>query len=183
LYIKRQIFEVPPEGNFPAVITTVADLGLQESNWQGEINRAYKIGLAFELVGKTTTDGRPFAVFDRVNCSLHEKSRLAPIVSAALGTVPNELDPRDLLGHPVLVRVVHKDGQDGKVWANIGSVTPIPDGMAIPTTDTPLLYFDLAEPDDAVYQKLPALFRKLIENRVNAEVPVTEETPAVDVPW
>ena len=56
-------------------------------------------------------------------------------------------------------------------------------GMDIPSTDTPLLHFDLESPDQAVYQKLPALYRKLIEGRVNAEAPVSEETPAEDVSW
>ena len=181
--IKKSVFEIAPEGNFPAVITTVADLGLQELKWQGEVTQAYRVGITFELVGRTTVDGRPFAVFLAVNCSLHEKSRLAPIVSAVLGAIPDDLDPRELLGKSALVQVTHRDGQDGKVWSNIGSVTSIPDGMAVPTTATPLFHFDLDSPDPAVYQRLPALFRKLIENRVKPEPPGSEEAPDDDVPW
>jgi hypothetical protein len=162
-------FELAPAGNHLALITTVADLGFQKTSWNGETKYFYKLGITYELAGKKTSEGKPFAVFDTVKVSLHEKSRLCNIVQAALGVTLEELDPKDLLGKPFLVQVVHRTDGQGRTWANIGAVTPLPDGMKAPETGTPLLYFDLEQPDAEVFQKLPALFKKRIEQRVQEE--------------
>jgi hypothetical protein len=98
--------------------------------------------------------------------SLHEKAKLHDIVRAALGKVPDELDLQQLLGRPVLVEVIHRKDSQGRTWANIGSVTRPPQGLEVAPTKTELLFFDLDNPDPAVFQKLPALFRKKIEGRI-----------------
>lgn len=159
-------FELAPAGNHLAVITTMADLGIQETSWGGDTRRSHKLGITYELAGKKTSEGNPFAVFDTVNVTLFERSRLYEPVQAALGNVPEELDAKDLLGKPVLVSVVHRTDGQGRTWANIGAVTPLPDGMEAPKTETALLNFDLEQPDPEVFKKLPALFRKRIEQRV-----------------
>lgn len=180
---KKGDFELAPAGTFAARITTVADLGVQRSDWQGEAREAHKLGLTFELSTKRGASGQRLAVFDRVTASLHELSRLYQIAQAALGVEPGEgLDPAYLLGKPVLVTLVHR-AAGTRTFANVAGVTAIPEGMAVPATDTPLLYFDLDAPDPAVFAKLPALFRKLIEGRVRtpAEPANSPEDPDDDI--
>ena len=163
---KQADFELAPVGTHAARITTLADLGTQRTEWQGAEREAHKLGVTFELSSRRGKDGQRLAVFDRITVSLHEKARLYEIALAALGgEVPEQLDPKDLLGKPVLVTLVHR-AAGTKTFANVAGVTAIPEGMAVPATDTPLLYFDLDAPDPAVFAKLPALFRKLIEGRV-----------------
>lgn len=163
---KNSDFELAPAGTFAARITTVADLGVQRTEWQGEAREGHKLGVTFELSSRRGKDGQRLAVFDRVTASLHELSRLYQIAQAALGAEPGEgLDPQELLGKPVLVSLVHR-AAGTRTFANVQGVTAIPEGMTVPGTDTPLLYFDLDAPDPAVFAKLPALFRKLIEGRV-----------------
>lgn len=163
---KKADFELAPAGTFAARITTVADLGTQKSDWQGEVREAHKLGITFELSSRRGKDGQRLAVFDRVTASLHELSRLYQIAQAVLGAEPGEgLDPATLLGKAVLVTLVHR-AAGTRTFANVQAVTAIPEGMTVPTTDTPLLFFDLDAPDPAVFAKLPALFRGLIEGRV-----------------
>ena len=162
---KQGDFELAPPGTHAARITTLADLGTQRTEWQGVEREAHKLGVTFELSSRRGKDGQRLAVFDRITVSLHEKARLYEIATAALGGVPEQLDPADLLGKPVLVTLVHR-AAGTRTFANVAGVTAIPEGMVVPDTDTPCLYFDLDAPDPAVFAKLPALFRKLIEGRV-----------------
>jgi len=164
--LRRTSFELAPAGTHPARVTAIVDLGLQEFTWQGTTRRRHLMGITFELANKRTKDGQPFAIFERVTMSLHEASKLTGIVEACLGNPgPSEVDPADLLGRAVLVSVAHRES-GGRTYANVSHVSPIPDGMAVPETTTPLRLFDLDHPDPAVFAKLPALYRKLIENRV-----------------
>lgn len=185
--ITKSDFELAPAGTHAARITTLADLGTQRSEWQGAEREAHKLGVTFELAHKRGKNGQRLAVFDRVTLSLHEQSRLYQITQAALGGEPGEeLDPAALLGKPVLVTLVHR-AAGTRTFANVQSVTAIPEGMEVPATETPLLLFDLDTPDPAVFAKLPALFKKLIEGRVRprAEDPAPggAEDPDEDIPF
>jgi hypothetical protein len=181
--VYKTTFETAPEGAYPAWITTVADLGVQRSSYQGKERVSEKLGITFELATEKAKDGRAFAVFDTVTFSFNEKSRLYEIAKAALGKAPEDLDPAELVGKPVLVTVIHRSGPDGKVWANVERVTPVPKGLKVPPTKTPLLTFDLERPDPEVFQKLPALFRKRIEDRVKTEKAEPEDSALEDVPY
>ena len=172
----KKTFELAPEGTHPAIITSVADLGIQIENWKGQERRKSKWGIGFELSGPKTSDGKPFSIATTVSDSLHPKSRLYPIIKATLGSVDNGLDMENILGKSVLITVEHTE-RDDKTWANVANVSGLPDGMTMEASDTPQLYFDLDEPDSAVYEKLPALFKKRIEARVETEHESTGDLP------
>lgn len=182
---KNGDFELAPQGTFEARIITVADLGVQRSEWQGQGREAPKLGLTFELCTKRGASGQRLAVFDRVTASLHELSRLYQIAQAALGAAPEDgLDPQTLLGKPVLVTLVHRTSGT-RTFANVAGVTAIPKEQETPGTDNPLLYFDLDNPDPAVFARLPALFKKLIEGRVRppAEPKTSSDDPDDDISY
>lgn len=177
--IKKSDFELAPAGTFAARITTIADLGIQRTDWQGSQREAHKLGVTFELASKRGKNGQRLAVFDRVTLSLHEQARLFQIAQAALGAEPGEeLDPADLLGKAVLVTLVHR-AAGTRTYANVAGVAAVPEEMTVPDTDTALLLFDLDAPDPATFARLPALFKKLIEERVRPfEEP--EDAPGAD---
>jgi hypothetical protein len=175
--VYKRSFELAPEGTYPAIIIGVADLGIQESKWEGQPRRQLKWGLNFELSGPATSDGKPFSVATTVTDSLHPKSRLYPVVKAALGAVDDALDMESLLGKTVLVTIEH-EARDDRTYANVVNVSGLPAGMEVEATDTPLLYFDLDSPDSKVYEQLPALFKKRIEARVQQEsIPEFDDVP------
>ena len=175
--IYKKAFELAPEVTHPAIITSVADLGIQVSSWNGTEKHVSKWGIGFELSGPMTTDRKPFSIATMVTDSLHIKSRLHAIAKAALGTVGDDLDMEELLGKVVLINIVHDESEKGR-WANVDTVTGLPSGISVESSSTPLLYFDLEVPDAAIYEQLPALFRKRIEARVVEKYYVVES----DVP-
>jgi hypothetical protein len=172
-------FETAPAGNHVARITAVADLGMQRTTFGGTERTGGKLGITFELAHEKSKDGKPFAVFDIVSLSLNEKSRLFEIAQAALARAADALDPAELLGKTVMVSVVHRAGPDNRLWANVDQVTPVPRGLAVPPTKSPLLLFDLEQPDPAANQKLPALFRKKMEGRIRDEKRAESADPAL----
>jgi len=178
-------FEPAPAGTFSAIITVLADLGLQTSNFAGESSVKPQIGIAFELADETGNDGQKLAVQSTYTSSLHEKAKLTQVIRAALGTVPDELDLADLLGKAVSVTIIHRESADGRTWSNVESVGGLPakakQGVV---TDSPLLFFDLDDPDPGVYQRLGALFKKKITNRVRVEEsPGGPDEYDDDLPW
>ena len=178
---KKKIFENAPEGTFPATITVAADLGVQKVEFEGKTKWVHEVGLSFELSGKATKEGRPFAVLDHLRLSVHEKARLYQVAQAALGKVPEELDPKELLGRMVLITVAHRKS-NGRTYANVVKVTGLTEGMKVTPTKTPLLYFDLEAPDPKVYEQLPAFFKTLIEKRLQPPTARLVEELEEDVP-
>lgn len=157
--------QTPPTGTHAARIVTVADLGDQREHWEGEDRKKWKIGISYELPNKQGHNGLPVVVSERVTGSLNEKSRLYQIAKAALSHVPYELDPVDLLGKEVMVTLGHRETNKG-TYATVEAVTSVPEGMTVPTTQTPLRVYDVEQPDPVIFAQLPPLFQKLINERV-----------------
>jgi hypothetical protein len=176
-------FENPPEGTYTAIITTVADLGLQSSKF--DPSGKQQIGIEYELTDEVGSDSRKLTVVDTYTATIHEKAKLSPVIMSAFGKVPDEFDPRDLLGQIVSVTVIHREDSQGRTWANVESVGGLPDkAKKGVTTDTPLVVFDLDKPDAAVYQQLPRLFRSKIENRIRPKEGDDRPKPEpVNLPW
>jgi hypothetical protein len=156
-------FIVAPEGTSAAVLTVLAYLGKHESTWQGETRMRDLVGLSWELAERAD-DGRAIAVTEVVTNSLHEKSKLFSRVLALTGgrEPPPGFDLEKLLGRGAIVTVVH-DLRDGKTWANVGQVGPLPRGMPAPATSVAPVYYDIEDHDRAAFEKMPARFRKLAE--------------------
>ena len=167
---KRNSYELAPPGNHMARITSVAELGIQKTIWKGVESQGNRWGIGFELIGPKTSTGKNFSVATTVSDSLFSKSKLFGIATAAMGKIGDDLDMEELLGKTVQVSIVH-DVTDTGTWANIDQVSGLLSGTEVPESDTELLYFDLDEPDPVVYEKLPALFKKKIEGRVQEEPP------------
>ena len=176
-------FENAPEGTHSAIIITVADLGLQSSKFDPDGKE--QIGIVYELTAETRSDGSRMTAHETYTAILNEKAKLFGVIAAALGKVPKELDTADVLGKVVTVTIVHRQDAQGRTWANVESVGGLPAAAKKDvTTDTPLQVFDLDDPDPAVYQKLPRLFKKKIEERIRREA--GDEGPAEKpekLPW
>lgn len=131
-------FERCPEGNHVAICYMVCDLGMHESNYQGQISNKRKVRMAFELPNELMTDGRPFSVSGEYTLSLDKKSKLRPLLESWRGRpfTDDELKGFDLfnvLGHGCMVNVIHTH-KDDKTYVNIASIARLPKGM---TTDLP----------------------------------------------
>ena len=128
-------FTPAPAGTFNAVCVDVVDKGIVERTYEGRTSHDHMVGLVWEI-DEEDEQGRRFLVFARYKISLHEKATLRKILDTWRGRpfTPKDLeegfDLEKLVGAPAMVTIVHNDGKEGKVFANVQAVTTLPRGMA-----------------------------------------------------
>lgn len=182
-------FEIHPVGMFAARCTRVIDLGTQDSEYLGQKKRGKKVMIAFEtteLMTEGEFEGRPFLMTNRYTASLHEKAALRKILVGwrSREFTEDELkafDLKNILGKVCLLNIVHNKQKDGKVFANIASVNPLPAGMPPPKAG-PTISFTIADADMTIYSALSKNVQETIakspEWQERGKVKVSE--PAVD---
>ena len=143
-------FELPPAGAVASRCNRVIDLGSQESTFEGKTSMKPKVLLSWELA-ELRTDGSPFTISRRFGLSLHENSALRAFLQAWRGRpfTDEELagfDLRKLINAPCLLNIAHAS-RNGKDYANILSISPLPKGMTAPELAAPAVLFDIDEPD------------------------------------
>jgi hypothetical protein len=125
-------FEVPPAGNWPAVLVAMIDLGSHDDRFNpGKSKR--QVYLTWEV--ETEEEGgevKRFVMGERYTASLNEKANLRKVVNALRGKPlgdDEDIDVLDLLGKSCMVEVVHQENGD-KTYANVGAVSSLPRKMA-----------------------------------------------------
>ena len=75
---------------------------------------------------------------EQVNASINEKARLYEIAKGVLGAPPNAktFDTESLLGRANQLFVVVEKGEDGKEYAHVKGILPLPQGAVVPTVPT-----------------------------------------------
>ena len=182
---------VPP-GNHRGVCSMVVDLGNQrvQSQMYGEKIKP-QVYVAWELPDEEITwtdrDGNertgPMRIGKTYTVSLHENANLRADLESWRGRpfTEAELDGFDiakLAGAPCLINVAHKQGNNGKTYANVVAVTPLPKGMEKPACFDGALVYDAD--NTAAFDHLPEWLQKKIDEQViQREDDLPEErTPA-----
>lgn len=145
----KKVFAPAPSGVHSGACCDVVDLGLVTTPW-GE---KPQVELRFQL-GKSDADGRRFLVLRRFTNTLSEKGNLRPFLESWFGREITDreaeegIDLEDVcLSIPALLQVVHVESQ-GKVYANIKTVMPLPDGYPAVTVEGYTRKTDRQERDD-----------------------------------
>lgn len=118
-------FKPHPEGIHPAVCVDVMDLGLVETDFQGQKKMVNKVKLVFESEQKTE-DGKVCTVSKNFTASLHPKAKLAEFLGKWRGrpVVPGEtIDLAKLLGASCTLVISHQQNMTGKTYASIDAVS------------------------------------------------------------
>ena len=155
-------FEPAPSGTHMARCYMVVDLGIQPTKYGDK----HKIRIGWELSNEKMAAGRPFAVSQEYTASLHADSNLTKVLTSWRGRAFTEeelagFDLFKIAGAPCMVTVIHNiEGE--RTFANIGSVTSVPKGLAIPEMINEKIIFSLEQPDNAAFQKIPERIRKKI---------------------
>lgn len=152
-------FERTPAGNHVARCYAVVDLGMQSRTFQGVESHKRIVRISWELPNELMSDGRPFSISANYTLSLSEKANLRRDLQSWRGRAftDEELQGFDLftiLGAPAMVNVVHNES-NGKTYANVGSVSPMPKGMTAPPLVNEAIKFSLDEYDERVFNSLP----------------------------
>ena len=118
-------FKPHPEGIHPAVCLDVMDLGLVETDFQGQKKLVNKVKLTFESEA-TTDDGKRCSVSKSFTASLHPKAKLAEFIGKWRGrpVVPGEISTLDkLVGASCTLVISHQKNMAGKTYASIDAVS------------------------------------------------------------
>ena len=168
---------VPPmeAGTYPAICIGVVDLGEQYS----ERFKKYgdKLLIIWEIPSQTIQiDGedKPRWLSKDFAASLHEKSGLHKVLVSWRGKAFTEQELTedengftqfsilDMLGIGCFLQVIVEEKDSGN-YNRITSVISLPAGMAAPTTETPLIAFDMDTWDDEVFNSLPGWIQERIK--------------------
>ena len=174
---KRPGSSIPPidAGTYPAVCVGIVDLGEQYS----ETFKKYsdKLLIIWEIPSQTIEiDGEPKPrwISKDFAASLHEKSGLHKMLVSWRGKAFSEQELTEdangfmqfsvleMLGAGCFLQIIMEE-KDSGMYNKITSVISLPSGMTAPTTETPLISFDIDAWDDEVFNSLPEWIRERIK--------------------
>lgn len=155
-----------PAGSQPARCISVIDLGTQTTNFQGESKSSKRVQLTWEIPGERMEDGRPFTISRKYTATLHENGKLYEHLVSWRGKKFTEAeirgwDSRKLLGQPCMLNIVH-DERDGKTYANVKTVSPLPKGLTVPEAENKPVFLDLDDFDEQTFQSLSKYTQEMI---------------------
>jgi len=113
------------EGIHSAVCVDVIDLGLVESEWQGQRRLVNKVRLAFETE-QINEEGKNCVITKTFTASLHPKAKLAEFLGKWRGrpVVPGEsIDLSKLIGANCTLVISHQQNMVGRTYASIDAVS------------------------------------------------------------
>ena len=150
-------FEQVPAGNHLAICYRFIDLGTQEDTYMGEVKKRHQVMISWELPNALMQNGeyagKPFTYHETFTWSMHEKAKLRQVLESWRGKKFTDADfgehgfnIRNILGVPCLLNLVHKQSGE-KTYTNMGSVSPLVQGMQAPDLVNPQVYLALT-PDD-----------------------------------
>lgn len=131
----KKSFDPPPEGLLHCVCVDAVDLGIVD----GPFGPARKLQLVW-AAADTDKDGKRFLIFRQFTASLHEKSKLRPMLESWRGKkfTPEELkgfDIEKLIGANCQIQIVHKLRADGSMGYDVQAVVPAPKGVPMLKTE------------------------------------------------
>jgi hypothetical protein len=118
-------FKPHAEGIHPAVCVDVINLGLVETEFQGQKRLVNKVRLAFETEQKNE-EGKRCIVTKTFTGSLHPKAKLADFLGKWRGrpVVPGEsIDLEKLIGANCTLVISHQQNMAGRTYASIDAVS------------------------------------------------------------
>lgn len=172
-------FAPVPAGMHLARCYRIIDLGTQTTEWQGQQKKNYKIMILWEVHGEDeqgkpllTDRGEPMSISKNYTMSLGDMSRLRADLKSWRGRdfTPEELrgfQLKNVLGAWCMLNVVHAEGNDGKIYANVSNVNPVPAAMrkaGLPEGINPTTVFDLDNPDMALFDTFSNNLKAKIES-------------------
>jgi hypothetical protein len=118
-------FKPHAEGIYPAVCVDVIDLGLMETEFQGQKRLVNKVRLVFETEQKNE-EGKNCTLSKTFTASLNSKAKLAEFLGKWRGrpVVPGEtIDLGKLLGACCTLVISHQQNLVGRTYASIDAVS------------------------------------------------------------
>ena len=174
------------EGTHLAVCCMLVDLGVQYS--ETFKSSAQKVLIGWEIPGQTVEldDGpHPRVIRKQYTASLNERATLRQDLASWRGRdfTPAELaafDLRSIVGASCLINVIHKEGTNGRTYANIQNIMALPKGMPRGKLVDPPIVYDIDKDPIQDVDKLPSWIAEIVkksssyEEKLNAPVKLTD---------
>jgi hypothetical protein len=192
-------FKLVPQGVHLARCYRIIDLGTQSFLIQGEQKTNRKVLIQFEVHGEdefgnpmVTDNGDPMVIGRNYTLSLGEMAALRKHLQIWRGRefTPKELEGfqlQNLLDQWARISVINTTGNDGRTYANIDSVMPVPANIkkaGLPVGHNKPVIFSLDSPDMEVFESFSDGLKARIEKSPQwrslmsyAPVPVTDARP------
>lgn len=170
----EKTFDLVPAGNHLAICYQMIEIGTEESDFQGELKKAYKVRVTWELCNEKKVfdpakGEQPYSIGKDYTLSMHEKATLRHDLQSWRGKSftdeeAGSFDITKLLGKPCMLNVIHNTSKKtGNQYAAIAGVTAVPKGMTVPAQVNPSFVFSYDEWNDSKFATLPEWLRKRIE--------------------
>jgi hypothetical protein len=123
-------FSPMPEGLHVATCCDVIDLGEVD----GPYGRQFKVRFTFQIEDVDPGTGRRYDAIATYHNTLHKKSNLRAMLEQWRGRKYSEdeakagIDYEQCLGQGALIQVTHNEAADGRIFANLDAVLPLPKG-------------------------------------------------------
>lgn len=129
-----KVYTPAPVGVHQAVCVDIIDLGLVDTEFDKKKQQKHMVNLVWQINEINEETRRRFTVRRRFTASLHEKATLRAVLESWRGRpfTNDELKGFDLdkvLLANALVNIVHHTANDGRVYANVAAVMPLPKGV------------------------------------------------------
>lgn len=133
-------FDVFPESESPYIgrVIWFVDLGMQPKTFQGKTTDKHQILIAYATPDVVRDDNNePRILTERMNLLMGERATLRQRIESIYGkkmtdTQAADFDVEKIAGRGLQFSVVHNTGSNGRTYANIQTVMPLPKGMAAP---------------------------------------------------
>lgn len=168
-----------PEGTYPAICYTIADVGM---HYEAKFKKSsYQVIFIWEIADDDLRieiggEVKRRAISKRYTASFNTKSNLYKDVRPWIGReftqeeLEGTFDLGSLIGTPCLISVSNDAGTDGKIYANVSAVMQLPKGVKVDGPENPVVLYDIDESPEEEMEKLPEWIRKMIKKSGEANI-------------
>lgn len=135
-------YDPHPEGQFVVKCVDMIDLGERVETYQGRTKIVHKVSLVFVSDEVNEETGQPFLLSREFTVSLFAKSNLRQFLESWRGKKYEDGQLEDeglplhkLVGQVGLATIAHNVSQQGRTYANLQSLVPLP--KKLPTPEFP----------------------------------------------
>lgn len=167
--------ELAKKGNQVARCFEMIHIGTVLESYLGEEKLIDKIRLSFELprdmrVFKEGDPEKPMVVSKEYTLSMYKKANLRNDLENWRGQKFSDQEADDfdivkVLGAACMVNIIHTTSKKGVTYANIGTISSMPDGFECPLLINPLVEFNYDDKFDLDFiKRLPDFIKNKIES-------------------
>lgn len=184
--------ELVPEGNHPARIYELIEIGTVEGSWMGQPKLNYNVRIGFEFptekrVFSEEKGEQPMVISREMSLSLAEKANLRKIVEAVEGRKLTDAeavnyDVLTIVGKPLLVTVSHTEpNNEGIQYANATTFSPVIKGLNVDELHNPKRVLTYSEWNQETFDKLPDFLKDKMRETPEYKSKDKLELPTVNV--